>query len=391
MAVRRWSEIAALGTAQTIAWASSYYLPAILALPVSRELAIPSFGLFAAFSLALLVSAAAGPVSGRLIDRFGGRPLLLASNVVFAAGLVLLSRANDGLGLAAAWVVMGIAMGSGLYDAAFATLVRLHGAQARAAITGITLIAGFASTVGWPLSTYLELNLGWRATCLVWAALNLAVAMPLNALIGRARPGTAGSAPGKHADTEGKPRSASVHKRNALLLAYVFAAGWFISTAMAAHMPVLLTLAGVPLVTSVILAGLVGPSQVVARILEFSFLRRIHPLMSARLATVAHPLGVLVLLLGGSGVAAGFTVLHGLGNGIMTIATGTLPLVLFGERGYGYRQGLLVVPSRLLQAGAPFIFGLLVAWIGTASLWISAALGLSATLALWCIRLDSKQ
>jgi MFS family permease len=144
-----------LGVAQTLAWASSYYLPAVLAGAIGRDVGTSTSTIFGAFSAALLVAAAVGPYAGRLIDRFGGRPVLIASNLVFALGLAALSQSHTPIHVFGAWAVMGLAMGSGLYEAAFATVVRLHGVDARRAITGITLFAGFASTVGWPLSTYL--------------------------------------------------------------------------------------------------------------------------------------------------------------------------------------------------------------------------------------------
>jgi predicted MFS family arabinose efflux permease len=77
-----------------------------------------------------------------------------------------------------------------------------------------------------------------------------------------------------------------------------------------------------------------------------------------------------------------FTVLHGAGNGVLTIAKGTLPLALFGPQGYGERQGFLMVPARLAQALAPWLFGLCMEWLGAGALWVSAALGGLVCLAL---------
>ncbi|MFN6997627.1 MAG: MFS transporter, partial [Aquincola tertiaricarbonis] len=152
----RTATVLRLGSAQTLAWASTYYLPAILAAPMARDLGTTVPTVLAAFSLALVVSAAVGPRAGHAIDRLGGRPVLMATSGVFAAGLVGLGLCQGLAGLFMAWVVLGLGMGSGLYEAAFASLVRLYGRQARNGITGITLIAGFASTVGWPLSAWLE-------------------------------------------------------------------------------------------------------------------------------------------------------------------------------------------------------------------------------------------
>jgi hypothetical protein len=168
----------------------------------------------------------------------------------------------------------------------------------------------------------------------------------------------------------------------AAVLAYVFAATWFTSTSMATHLPQLLQAAGATLAVAVGAGALIGPAQVAGRVLEFGLLRRVHPLRSARWAAMAHPLGAAVLGLFGAPLALAFAVLHGLGNGILTIAKGTLPLALFGHAGYGARQGWLTLPARVAQAAAPFVFGLALQRWGAGTLWLSAALGLSAWAAL---------
>ena len=130
--------VAALGTTQTIAWASSYYMPAILGAPIAAALHLTSAVFFGMFSGALLLSAVIGPSVGRLIDHHGGRAVLAASNVVIAAGLIILAAAQGVAELVIAWTVLGIGMGMGLYDPAFAALTWLYGREARSAITGIT-------------------------------------------------------------------------------------------------------------------------------------------------------------------------------------------------------------------------------------------------------------
>src|SRR5579884_2439802 len=172
--------VAALGSTQTLAWASSYYLPAILGAPIAAGLGLPQSVFFGIFSLSLLLSGVLGPTVGRMIDRRGGREVLAASNLVLAAGLVLLALAQGIAGLAVAWLFLSLAIAMGLYDSAFAALTAIYGRQARGPITGITLIAGFASTIGWPASAWFAHSFGWREACLIWAAINLFVALPLN-------------------------------------------------------------------------------------------------------------------------------------------------------------------------------------------------------------------
>ncbi|EHL22943.1 MAG: hypothetical protein ABS39_18775 [Acidovorax sp. SCN 65-28] len=379
--------VASLGTAQTLAWASTYYLPAILAAPMAKDLGVSTPTVFAAFSCALVVSALLGPRAGRAIDTLGGRPVLMATSVVFALGLSALAMAQGPWTLFVAWLLLGVGMGSGLYEAAFAALVHLHGKNARNQITGITLIAGFASTVGWPLSMWMESQWGWRGACWAWAALHLVVGLPLNAWTPRRTRVESPALPSTGADAAmPAPDPTPLHaRRTTVLLAFVFAATWFTSTAMAAHLPRLLQEGGATLATAVAVGALVGPAQVAGRLLEFGFLRHVHPLLSARLAAMMHPVGAGLLAITGAPMAAVFAVFHGAGNGILTIAKGTLPLVLFGPAGYGHRQGLLMVPARIAQASSPWVFGIFLDRLGAGALWVSAGLGAAALLALLAV------
>lgn len=371
-----------LGTTQTLAWASSYYLPALLAAPLAAELGMAVTHVFGAFTLALVISALVGPGAGRAIDRHGGRTVLRATNLLFAAGLAALGLAQAEWQVWAAWCVIGLAMGSGLYDAAFATLVRLYPVSARNAITGITLIAGFASTVGWPLTQWGIGALGWRGTCLGWAALHLVLGLPLHSWLPRGRveaaPPLQPAAPADITPSASATAPPAAGTGVAVVLATVFAIAWFTSTAMAAHLPLLLQAQGLSAPAALGVAMLVGPAQVAGRLLEFGFLRRAHPLLSSRFATAGHPLGVLLLALGGPLGGWLFAVMHCMGNGILTIAKGTLPLVVFGAAGYGERQGWLMAPARVSQAFAPVLFGLAMARWGGQALWITAGLGLLA-------------
>jgi predicted MFS family arabinose efflux permease len=275
--------------------------------------------------------------------------------------------------------MLGVGMALGLYDSAFATLTGLYGRAARAPITGLTLIAGFASTIGWPLSAVLDARLGWRGACLAWAALNLLIGLPLNRLlIPRAPPPQ--RAVESEADATPSPRGAMP------ILAFVFAATWFVTGAMAAHLPRLLEIAGASPTGAITAAALVGPAQVAARLVEFSALRFVHPLGSARIATALHPLGAGILTVFGAPAIVAFALLHGAGNGLLTIAKGTLPLVIFGPIGYGLRSGIIGAPARAAQAASPLLFGFLMDHMGLEVLAISASLSLGACFALLLLR-----
>jgi MFS family permease len=278
-----------------MAWGSSFYLPAILAGPVARDLGVGQSAVFAALSAALLVSGVIGPAIGRHIDRHGGRDVMAASSLVLGLGLALHAGAVDLPTLVVAWVVLGVGMGLGLYDAAFATLGRLYGTTARSAITGITLMAGFASKIAWPLTAYGADAIGWRGTCLAWAAAHVLIALPLNRLV---IPAVAVSAP--RPTTAPPKRAAPVLDRNMWLLAVAFAAIWFVTGAVAAHLPALLQATGAGPGEALFAAALVGPAQVGARLVEAGVLARWHPLgllgAPARVAQAIAPLAVSLVL-----------------------------------------------------------------------------------------------
>jgi MFS family permease len=326
-----------------------------------------------------VISAVLGPRVGRQIDLVGGRSVLSISNLTLAAGLVLLGFTHSIPMLIAAWLLLGIGMGYGLYDAAFGALGRIYGDAARSAITGITLIAGFASTVGWPLTALGLDKIGWRDTCFAWAAAHLLIGLPLNLLM-------------LPSVRDGKTAAANSVKphipidRTMVLLAFTFASAWTVTGAMAAHFPRILEAAGATPVQAVAAGALIGPAQVIARIFEAGFLSRYHPLVSTRLACLTHPLGAAIVALAGGGAAGVFAVFHGSGNGILTIARGTVPLAMFGPQNYAYRLGLIGAPARMAQAAAPLAFGLLIDVMGSKILIVSSALSLAALAALLLLR-----
>jgi predicted MFS family arabinose efflux permease len=370
-----------LGTTQTLAWASSYYLVAFVAGPQARDLDISTSQVFAAFSAALLVAAMLGPRVGKTIDRLGGRGVLIASNLLLATGLAVLSVAPTAPVLWLGWLIMGAGMGLGLYDAAFAALGRIYGGGARGAITGITLLAGFASTVGWPLTAWGVEAFGWRSTCLGWGVAHVALGLPLNLLV---LPRLVRSAAERAAPA---PPPDVPMDRNMWLLGFAFAAGWVVASALAAHLPRLLEIAGADS-GQVLLAGiLLGPAQVAARALEATVLKRVSPLSTARACMLTHPAGAGLMLAGGGIMAVPFMLLHGGGHGILTVARGTVPLAVFGPKDYGYRLGLLGAPTRIAQAFSPLVFALVIDAIGAATLLVTSAICIAASIALMAVRL----
>jgi hypothetical protein len=221
---------------------------------------------------------------------------------------------------------------------------------------------------------------GWRGACLAWALLHVLVGLPLNRLL---VPKTVPQVP----DVPHHANAAVGMPWTMIVLAGVFGATWFVSTAMAAHLPRLLQAMGSSQAVAVAAASLVGPAQVGARLVEFGLLRRLSPMISARLATGLHPLGAMLLATFGPIMAIPFVLLHGAGNGMLTIARGTLPLALFGPTGYGLRTGILSAPARILQGGSPVLFGIVLDRCGPLyALLLSGTLTGLSFLALFSLR-----
>jgi MFS family permease len=362
---------------QILTWGTLFY-PPVLTIPLIAQdrgwsLAFAMGG----FSLALLMAGVALPSVGRLIDRHGGHRVMPVGSLLGAVGFVILVQAQHPVVYLAAFILIGIAIAASLYDAAFATLGRIFGAGARSPITALTLAGGLASTVSWPVTYLLLQSVGWRGTYLVYAAVLALVAAPLHALAlprQRAAPSAPAGAPA--------PQAASVLPSRGwpfLMVAAGFAAYAFVPSALSAHLLAIFERAGLDAATVVAIGTLFGPAQVVVRIGEFVFARSIHPLAMARLAIgLLLAAFALVAMFGVSvAVAAIFMVMFGMGNGLLTIARGTVPLALFGAVGYGALIGRIAGPCLAMQAVAPLVLALVTERVSDA-----AALALVATLAL---------
>lgn len=371
-----------LGINQTLSWGMTFYLPAVIIVPVSHEFGQSTFALLGAFTMSLLIAGSCAPKVGRQIDRHGGKGCIAASIVVIAAGQAILAL-SPGIEIwYFGWGVLGIGMAMGLYDSAFATVGTLLGREAGPTITGITLFAGFASTVFWSLGSSIIGFTGWRGLMLVYVGVMLLLNLPLVlALVPKLDQNR------KEANQAATERT-SVSRMAIACLAGFFTLRWFITSALAAHILALLHGIGLDAAAAVLVASLIGPGQVAGRMLEWTVGRRFHLLLRARAAALLFPIGAAMLPLGGPAAATAFAILYGMSNGIMTINRGTLPLALFGPNGYATVLGWLAVPVLIAQAVAPTMAAPLVAALP--SLWvflIGGGIGLFATLLLLPLRL----
>jgi MFS family permease len=366
-----------LGFTQTLAWATTYYLPAVIVRPAAETLHHSTTELLVGYSWSLLVAGLVSPRVGAWIERHGGRGALATGTIVMATGLLLLAAVPTLAGWYIAWTVIGAGMALGLYDAAFATIGRLLGLAARPAIVGVTLLAGFASTVGWPTGVALIHQFGWRTTAVVYAGIHLAINLPLLlTLIPRAAP-----TPPVHTITTTAESGATGGLLALLLLGTFFCVRAAVSAVVSVHALTLLHGVGLDAVAAVSVAAMFGPSQVFGRILEWAFGRWIDPLTGSWMGATLLPLGVAALLLGGP--AIGFAIAYGMSNGILTISRGTLPMFLFGARGYATRLGRLALPQLLTQAVAPTAAAPLVASLPASEIF--GGLGIAAAVAFLCL------
>jgi MFS family permease len=352
-----------LGVTQILAWGCSYYLPAVLAHPIADDTGWPLGWVVGGLSLGLLVSGLAAPFVGRRIHRHGGRPVLIASAVLLALGSLGLASAPNLPAFIAAWVVMGLGMSAGLYDAAFSTLGRTYGREARQHITTLTLFGGFASTICWPLSAFFLHQFGWRGTCLAYAAIQLLFSLTVYVF----------ALPREHRNRDkepsldGKEPVASDHVERPsyvfLLLALTITIAPMLSTIMSVHLLTMLQARGIPLAAAVALGAIVGPSQVGARFIEMLIAKYHHPIWTKIASVTSLALG-LGLLWGHFPLIAVPLIFYGSGVGLESIARATLPLALFGASNYAPIMGKLARPSQIAQAASPSIGALLILWLG---------------------------
>lgn len=361
-----------IGFNQLLSWGTTFYLPAVVAGAVAGGLGASRVAVVGAFSWSLLISGLCAPRMGRWIDRRGGRGVLASSTVIMALGLVLLASAPGVTLWYVGWTVIGVGMALGLYDAAFATIGRLLGSEAGAVITGVTLIGGFASTVGWLSGVAIVGLIGWRATLLAYAGLQLTVNLPLVLLlVPRVSPQTIAETMPTRTD------SRRFRTWTLSCLASFFTLRWLITSAISVYVLVLFRGIGLTAGEAVVAAALIGPGQVAGRIVDWALGTRLNVLARARIGAALFPLAAVALGIGGPIAAYAFALLYGMSNGILTINRGTLPLAIFGPAGYAGLIGWLAVPVLLAQAAAPTLAAPVVAALSPLQVFLLAG-GLAA-------------
>lgn len=348
-----WRIVSLLGVAQIISWGSLYYSLTVLAAPIRQELGFNDLMIFGAFTLGQLLSGVAAPFVGRRIDAAGGRGVMTVGSITAAVALALVALAREPFVFTLGWVLAGLAMSACLYDSAFATLYQIAPDRYRRAVTGLTLFGGFASTVFWPLSHALADAHGWRVTLLCFALAHLLICMPIH------RFALPAISPLPGADRAANS-AAGVYSRDRrfVWLAACFAAATFVFSALSAYMIAALGTRGFSVEQAVWIGALIGPMQVLARVIEWIFAGRISAIGVGFAACALALLGIVLLNVIPAGLEYGllFALCYGASNGILTIARGTVPAELFGPQQQGALLGALARPSFFAKALAPALF-----------------------------------
>lgn len=345
----RYVVVTALGLTQILGYGTSFYLLAILATPIQIETGWTLPQIYAGLSIGLLAAGLSAPLIGRYVDRLGGRPVLAFGSLCFALGLAGVGLSTNIVIYGLAWLVLGLGMAAGLYDAVFSALGRWYGQRARPLITTVTLWGGFASTLCWPLSAYLLSTVGWRWTCLAFAGTHLLIALPIHFWLMPSN--TSATA---HAAENGSAIAISGRRTPFILISTSLVLVSIVVTLIAVHLIPVLQDYGYSAAAAVALGTLIGPSQVAGRFAELAIGSRLHPVWSTILAGLMMAAGTAILTVSLE-LAAVAIVAYAMGAGVSYIVRGTLPLVMFGSQGYASLMGKLVMPSLIAQALAPWV------------------------------------
>ncbi|MDP9139084.1 MAG: MFS transporter [Pseudomonadota bacterium] len=364
------------GILQTVAYGTFYYAFAVLKQPMA-ESGIDTRVLLIGLSAAFLIGGLCAPRVGRAIDAFDGRKVMALGT--FAGGLACaaFSVSDRPVFLCIACGLLGVAFAASLYDAAFSTMVRVAPRDGRNSIIIITLIAGFASTLFWPITHWLESRYGWRSTWQLYALVNCCIATPAYAFLLPAPR----KLPTHASDTEEQPLSmeSASGRRAFVLLAVLFSGAALVGATLSIHVIDILRRAGLDDGAAVGAASLIGAAQVAGRLVQFLLTRQISMMATAVFVVTCFPLSLLILAGTGSFRAALlFAAVYGLANGLLTIVRGALPLQFFGSRGYGHLMGRLAVPSLIAESVAPAVSGIVFVALGD-TISILLLLGLAAT------------
>jgi MFS family permease len=353
-----WWIVAALAVTQTVGYGALYYAFAVLLRPMAADLHTSTTMVTGALTASILTGAVMAVPVGRWLDRHGGRGLMTAGSLAATGLLVAWSRVHTVAGLYAVLVGVGLTSAMVLYEPAFAIVVAWFDAARRAkALLAVTVVAGFSSSMFFPLTGLLVDRYGWRTALLALAGLHGAVTIPLHALVLRRPPTHPAPVSKSRAAAPGRDEAvrAAIRDTRFWILAVAFVAHAAAITALTVHLVAYLIARGQPATFAASVAGLLGILSVTGRLALTGAQRRVRPTTVVAAIFGLQALAAVSLPLVGAsrGGAVIAVVAFGLGFGVATIAHPTLLAERYGTTGYATISGLLTVPSTLAKAGAP--------------------------------------
>lgn len=373
-----------------IGWGTTFYSPSVLVQALDRELKLNAEIVFGGITILLVTGALVAPAIGRVLDREGTRRSMCVGAIVCALGFVVLALAQGPVSYLASWFVIGLGHAMSLANVGNVTVAQLMGERTRRVIGLMMLVTGLASSLFWPLTAILMDAFGWRTTVFIFAAMQIVIVLPIYAAVPRYR--------GHSTPSEGTPmpisaaetgRVAPGQRRLAFwLTAFAFSASGLVSWGLPLHLITLFQEGGLTQAEAVWIATLGGPATIAARAIDATLGERLPVERVALFGLLLGPLCCLMLPFLPMGLAAAglFVVLLNAALGVISVARATLPLSLFGRRGFAVMLGQLTVPQNIAFAAAPLLFAVLIERLGAdRTLLVSAAiqfLGFFAMLAL---------
>ncbi len=348
--------VGVLAVTQLIGWGTTFDMLGVMGRVIAPSLGLPNEAIFAGLTVMMVISAFAGPATGRWLGRYGAAKVLAASSVIFAAGLLLLAAAANIAVYALAWVVIGLGGALGLSAPCYTAVVEREGANGKRVIAILMLFTGLSATIFWPILTLLNDNFGWRVTFLVSAGLHFFVCLPLH-LFGLPKP-VAAHTQGTGAETPPVELSPADRRRAFLLIAVFTTLCTFVTFGVSPSLIEIFRQSGASPALALQLGSARGVIGISARALDMLLGRRSNPILTSVMGVSLMFFSFLMLFVlpPSTPLLVTFVLLYGFGSGVLAVARALLPLALFSAADYGLQAARLSMPQNLANAVAPVVF-----------------------------------
>ena len=372
--------LAVLALAQVVGWGTVGF-PAIVGREIAGDLGMDLAAVFAGSSVLYVVMGLWAPVLAKALPRFGARALMMAGAGLAAPAFVGLALARGPFAYFAGWAVLGTAGAAMLTTSAYVALNEIAGQQSKSAIGALMVVTGLSSSIFWPATALLSGMVGWRTTCLVFAAAMVAICLPLYAFGLPRRAAVAASAA---MASGGRPAQPLRDRSTFLLIVASIALNAFVTFGFSAILIELLKAQGLPPAQAIAFGSALGLVQISARALDLLGGGRWDGVTTGLVAGIALPVAMTLMMLGGGAAwsVGAFILIYGLGSGALAVARATIPLAFYDKAAYAEAVAHISLPLNLMSALAPPLLAALLTRVGANAVLALAALSSSAALVL---------